>query len=305
MTTNVCWVYPRQWRHTESMSWEEHDSEDWNRRILFQRQWNCILWLGTDWEPGCTCSWSWPSWWCTIGTKFNQSQIVWHSCSKWTSPSFHDFSSNRIYKQVCQVSCLNCNGDKMAERFWKLRDSGDVKALKEGFFMDLREVGNQCQWGEGHVTHSPPDMNAYPREQASQVSSRQSQQMEQCHMTEHRLEGMKSGYLLLRALKWIKMKRVHGWLNTGRQKSKIFADAVESHKCPRCHKPNETHKHILKCWHVDAHRKWYDLVLPMLKKIHQNDLCSLQEMFTKCIKSWLESLETVIPDVSSVHETQC
>jgi hypothetical protein len=29
----------------------------------------------------------------------------------------------------------------MAEKFWKLVDSGNVQALKEGFFMDLMEVG--------------------------------------------------------------------------------------------------------------------------------------------------------------------
>jgi hypothetical protein len=37
--------------------------------------------------------------------------------------------------------CLNCNADNMAEKFWKLVDSGNVQALKEGFFMDLMEVG--------------------------------------------------------------------------------------------------------------------------------------------------------------------
>jgi hypothetical protein len=30
---------------------------------------------------------------------------------------------------------------KMAEKFQKLMDDGDVKALKEGFFTDLMEVG--------------------------------------------------------------------------------------------------------------------------------------------------------------------
>jgi hypothetical protein len=41
-----------------------------------------------------------------------------------------------------------------------------------------------------------------------------------------------------------------------------------------------------------------------MKKIRQNNLCPAQETFTKCIRSWLESPETVIPDVSSVHESQ-
>jgi hypothetical protein len=42
----------------------------------------------------------------------------------------------------------------------------------------------------------------------------------------------------------------------------------------------------------------------MMKQIHQNKLCPTQEVFTKCIRSWLESPETILPDVSSVHESQ-
>jgi hypothetical protein len=42
-----------------------------------------------------------------------------------------------------------------------------------------------------------------------------------------------------------------------------------------------------------------------MKKIHQNNLCPVQEVFTKCIRSWLESPETVILEVSSVNVSQC
>jgi hypothetical protein len=42
-----------------------------------------------------------------------------------------------------------------------------------------------------------------------------------------------------------------------------------------------------------------------MKKIRQNNVCPAQEAFTMCIRSWLESLETIIPDVSSVHKSQC
>jgi hypothetical protein len=48
------------------------------------------------------------------------------------------------------------------------------------------------------------------------------------------------------------LKSIQGWLNTGRQKSKISPDAVESDKCPRCHEPNETrsqaHPEVPTCW---------------------------------------------------------
>jgi hypothetical protein len=95
-----------------------------------------------------------------------------------------------------------------------------------------------------------------------------------------------------------------GWLNTGHQKSKISMDAVDSHKCPRCHEPNETQEHILKCHHIGAHQKCYTLVFPFLKKITMNPLCPAQEAFTKCIRPCLESPETLIPDVSSAPESQ-
>jgi hypothetical protein len=36
---------------------------------------------------------------------------------------------------------LKCDADKLAEKFQKLMDDGAVKALKEGFFTDLMEVG--------------------------------------------------------------------------------------------------------------------------------------------------------------------
>jgi hypothetical protein len=36
---------------------------------------------------------------------------------------------------------MNCNADKMAQKFRKLMDDGDVRPLREGFFMDSMEVG--------------------------------------------------------------------------------------------------------------------------------------------------------------------
>jgi hypothetical protein len=51
-------------------------------------------------------------------------------------------------------------------------------------------------------------------------------------------------------------------------------------------------------------RKRYDFVHLLMKKIRQNNQCSAQEVFTKCVRSWLESPETIIPDMSSVHDSQ-
>jgi hypothetical protein len=100
------------------------------------------------------------------------------------------------------------------------------------------------------------------------------------------------------------LKSMHGWFNTGHQKTKILPDATDSHKCPQCHEPDEMQEHILKCQHVGAHKKGYDLFHLLMKKIRQNNQCPTQEVFTKCVRSWLESPETIILDVSSVHDSE-
>jgi hypothetical protein len=43
----------------------------------------------------------------------------------------------------------------------------------------------------------------------------------------------------------------------------------------------------------------------MMRKIRENKLCPVQEVYTKYIRSWLKSPEKSILDVSSVHESQC
>jgi hypothetical protein len=48
---------------------------------------------------------------------------------------------DKSYKELDLLERMNCDADKMAEKFRTLMDDGDVKALKEGFFTDLMEVG--------------------------------------------------------------------------------------------------------------------------------------------------------------------
>jgi hypothetical protein len=47
----------------------------------------------------------------------------------------------RPYEDLDLWGQLNCDADKLAKTFQKLMDTGVVKALKEGFFTDLMEVG--------------------------------------------------------------------------------------------------------------------------------------------------------------------
>jgi hypothetical protein len=72
-------------------------------------------------------------------------------------------------------------------------------------------------------------------------------------------------------------KTIHGWLNTGHQKSKISPEAVDSHKCPLFQESNETQELILMCPADDCtHKKFYDLVHLMLCQIMSNPLCPVQ-----------------------------
>jgi hypothetical protein len=193
---------------------------------------------------------------------------------------------------------MNCDANGLAEKFWKLMDDGDVKPLKEGFFTDSMKGGILVDGVKvtSHLLHEDTG------QQAPKVFTRWN------NATWNSLDwtGIKSGFLSLGPLKRIKTsKSMHGWLIMGHQKTKILPDAMDSHKCPRCHEPDEMQEHILKCQHVGAHKKRYDLVHLLMKKIRQNNQCPTQEVFTKCVRSWLKSPETIIPDVSSVHDSQC
>jgi hypothetical protein len=199
---------------------------------------------------------------------------------------------DKSYKELDLWGRMNCNADKMAEKFWKLMDNGDMKALKEGFFTDSMEVGITVNGVKvtSHILHQI---------QLHIQGSKYRKYLQVKH------EWDNATFMSLGPLKRVKTsKSIHGWLNTGHQKSKISPDAPDLHKCPRCLELNETQEHLLQCRHIGAHKKRYDLVLPMMRKIRQNKLCPVQVVFTKCIRSWLESPETSIPDVSSVHESQ-
>jgi len=210
----------------------------------------------------------------------------------------------RPYDELDVWGRLNCDADQLATNFRLRIDAGEVKVPKEGFFVHQMAA---CFFIDGrkitsHVLHSV---------RSHIQGSKHRKYLQDRHNWSNAVwksidwRGLKSGYLSLGPLKRIKTsKSIHGWLNTGRQKSKISPDATDSHKCPRCQLPNETQEHILTCPDVRAHKKRYDLVHPMLKKIINNDLCPVQRVFASCIKSWLESPETPSPDVSRVPDSQ-
>jgi hypothetical protein len=97
--------------------------------------------------------------------------------------------NKKPYEELNIWGHLNCDADNMAEKFQKLMDSGNVKALKEGFFMDSMEVGIEVNGVKvtSHILHQI-QMHIQGSKQASQVSS-------------INWKGIKSGYLSLRPLK--------------------------------------------------------------------------------------------------------
>jgi hypothetical protein len=127
--------------------------------------------------------------------------------------------------------------------------------LKEGFFIDSMEVGISVDGVKvtSHILHQ-----IRLKIQGAKYRKYLQEKYDWDDITWDSIDwkGIKSGFLSLGPLKRIKTsKSMHGWLNIGRQKSKISPDAVNSHKCPRCHEPEETQEHILKCKHVGAHKK--------------------------------------------------
>jgi hypothetical protein len=150
---------------------------------------------------------------------------------------------------------MNCDADKMAEKFRILMDDGDVKALKEGFFTDSMEVGITVN-GVKVTSHILHQILLHIQGSKQQKYLQEKHEWNNATWNSIDSKGLKSGFLSLGPLKQVKTsKSIHGWLNTGQQKSKIFPDATDLHKCPRCLEPNETQEHLLQCRHIGAHKK--------------------------------------------------
>jgi hypothetical protein len=105
---------------------------------------------------------------------------------------------------------MNCDANKMAEKFRKLMDDGDARPLREGFFMDLMEVGITVN-GMRVTSHIPHQIRMHIQ------GSKHCKYLQDKHeWNSINWKGLKSGFLSLGPLKCIKtLKSMHGWLNTG------------------------------------------------------------------------------------------
>jgi len=53
--------------------------------------------------------------------------------------------------------------------------------------------------------------------------------------------------------------------------------------------------------YASAHKRRYELLPTMKRKIKSKDGCKVQELFVKCVEAWLANPETpIIPDISTV-----
>jgi hypothetical protein len=117
--------------------------------------------------------------------------------------------------------------------------------------------------------------------------------------------ALKSAFLTLDPIKRISCsKRIHGWLNTGAQKKHISPTAVNAHLCPRCQLHFETQDHVLQCPHSSAHKRRYELLLPMKRRTLTNPGCKVQQLFFGCLRQWLANPDNISPDISHIPMAQ-
>ena len=117
--------------------------------------------------------------------------------------------------------------------------------------------------------------------------------------------ALKSAFLTLDPLKQISCsKRIHGCLNTGAQKKHISPTATDAHLCPRCKLHFETQDHVLQCPHSSAHKRRYELLFPMKRRILTNPGCKVQQLFFDCLRKWLARPDNISPDISHLPMAQ-
>jgi hypothetical protein len=113
------------------------------------------------------------------------------------------------YEELNIWGHLNCNADNMAEKFQKLMDSGDVKALKEGFFMDSMEVGIKVN-GVKVMVYILHKIRMHIQGSKHHKYLQDKHDWNNATWQSINWKGMKSGYLSLGPLKQIKtLKSIH------------------------------------------------------------------------------------------------
>ena len=189
-----------------------------------------------------------------------KTSMLWHHL-QWVKAHQDD---KRPYGDLDIWGHMNCDTDQVVMKFQGRMDNGEVKSIEEGFFTEQMVV---CITIDGKKITSHVVHKIWLHIQGQKHHKYLQDKHEWDNPTWNSIDwhGLKAAFLSLSPIRHVKTpKSIHGWLNTGHQKSKISPDAVNLHKCPHCQEPNETHKHFLTCHDVHAHKKCYDLVHPML-----------------------------------------
>jgi hypothetical protein len=159
------------------------------------------------------------------------------------------------YQELNIWGHMNCDADEIATRFHTCMDKTEVMPIREGYLTLNSKVcllvqGKQVTSNFQHlVCHHIQGQKHYTSLKCKHGSNN-------AVWNSIDWTTMKGAFLTLGPMKWIKTsKQVHGWLNTGQQKSKILPDVVDAHKCPCCQVDNESHEHILLCPAGSAHHK--------------------------------------------------
>jgi hypothetical protein len=206
----------------------------------------------------------------------------------------------KLYKELDIWGWMNCDADKIATTFCLQMALGEVKPIQEGFFEPSANVSLIVKGVRitSHYLHKIR-LNIQGNKHHMYLQYKHGWSNEVWDSIEWK--ELKGAFMSLGPLKQIKTsKSIHGWLNTGCQKSKISPDAVDAHKCPQCLQPNETQEHILKCPHAGAQKHQYELAHPMMTNIIQNPSCRVQQVFESYVRSWLADSEPPTPDISRV-----
>ena len=157
------------------------------------------------------------------------------------------------YQDLDIWGCMNCDADKIATRFHARMEKGEVMPIREGYFTSSSKVCLSVQ-GKRVTSNFQHSVHHHIQGWKHRTYLQRKQGWDNAVWNSINWASMKGAFLTLGPLKRIKTSKwVHGWLNTGRQKSRILPNAVDAHKCPRCQANNESQEHILLCPAGSAH----------------------------------------------------
>jgi len=162
---------------------------------------------------------------------------------------------NHSYKDLDMKGCMNVDADAMAESFQQKMESGTEWPIKEGAMVKAVAVSLLIN-GKHIPSHYAHKICSYVQGENHRQYLQKRHDWDDKTWKSLDLLALKSAFLMLDPIKHISCsKRLHSWLNTGKQKSKISPAAKAANCCPRCKAPVETQEHVLMCKHASAHKQ--------------------------------------------------